>query len=211
MNTPMSWLRSQAARGVLAKLVIAISAFVALADSAIPGPPQWSTAEQAQAQIVFADQNEWRAILSIELSGPLYADLTEAEVQITATADRTASDLELSVRPVEPGPDAPAQLEPASETDADLQGGSEPGSAVPRARANPMTPNVVFLSVPLQCASEDPDVPRAESCLEQLEITLARDPQRPVSVDLTVGVSILGAAETEPNGTFEVHLEELAP
>jgi hypothetical protein len=209
----MSWIRGQALRALLGKVVLGISALVALADSAPEGRPLpiWSAEEQRQIQVVFAEQYERRALSSIELHGQLYADLSRAEVEVTATADRSASDLELSVRPLGPSPLEAARFEPPSEPEPNFRGGFDLGSAVPTARAHPMYPHLVSLAVPVECAEDDAAVPRAESCLEQLEITLTRESERPLSVELTVLVRIYAYADTEPEGTFEIHLEELAP
>jgi hypothetical protein len=192
----MSWMVSREVRALLAKLVIGVSTVVALADSA---QPQWYSGAEAQAhlQVVFAEQDERKAIFSIELGGPLYADLLDGEVQISATADRTASDLALSVRPFDPSSDEAAPDEPAGEAEV--------------ARATPSRPNVAMLSVPVGCPEEDPAVPRPERCSEQFEITLTRGSDRPLSIDLNAVVQLQGRSQTQPKGTFEFHLEELDP
>jgi hypothetical protein len=54
-------------------------------------------------------------------------------------------------------------------------------------------------------------VARPESCLEQFEVTLARESQRALTVTLEVGVYVGGSRQTVPDGTFEIHMEELVP
>ena len=211
MMARMSWIRSQAARALLAKLVMGSSALVALADSAPREVGLWYAEEPGKVRLVFAEQNERKALLSIKLDGPLYADVVSAEMEITATADRTASDLELSVRPYEPNPDESARAESVSEVEADFRNGFEPQTAVTSARPSPKSPASVSLSVSSECAESDRDVPREGSCLEQLQITLARGSQRPLSVDLEVLVRVQGSLQVAPEGTFEIHLEELHP
>ena len=57
-------------RALLAKLVIGGSALVALASSP---PPEWVAQQQAHLHLVFDERKERTAILSIEVSGKLYA------------------------------------------------------------------------------------------------------------------------------------------
>lgn len=97
-----------------------ISAVVALASSP---PPRWSAEKLARAPLVFDERNERTAILSIELDGELDADVGGADVKVIATADRTASDLELSVPPFEPSPEGLEQLETTDQAEADFRAG----------------------------------------------------------------------------------------
>jgi hypothetical protein len=70
---------------------------------------------------------------------------------------------------------------------------------------------VIRLSVPLTCVGQEPGAPRAESCSEQFELSLRRESQRPLSVELLAIVSLLGTRETQPGGAFQLALEEPAP
>jgi hypothetical protein len=204
MNARLSSTPEQSPRALLAKLVIGLSALVALATSA---PPEWHRVEYGQLQLAFDGRNERTAILSIELAGELYADAREGTLDVSATADRTASDLVLSVRALEPSMGEPAEAEGDSDVDTEL----DAGAGIPTARPDVKSPNVASLSVPVACAEHDPSAPRAERCVAQFEITLARRSQRPLAVELNVAVQLDGRRETEPPGTFQLTLEERAP
>lgn len=196
---------AQAARALLAKLVIGISTLVALASSP---PPRWLAKAEQQLEIVFDERNERTAILSVDLAGKLYADLAGGTLEVWATADRSASDLVLSVRPLtlaagDAPPRAPAELQ--------LEAELPDAASSPSARPDVRQPNIARLSLPLACAEHQPTVPRAESCSEQLEITLTRESQRPLSVELSVVVFIDGTRKTQPSGVFALALAEPAP
>jgi hypothetical protein len=193
----------QNSRPLLAKLVIGISALVALASSA---PPQWFALEQGQLHLVFDERNERKAILSIEVTGKLYAAAQGGTVELVTTSDRDASDLVLSARPL---PSDTAVLDP---TDAPPDAEAQQSLSLLGALAAPdlSSPTMAWLSVPLECAQDDPPARRPKSCVEQFEITLTRSSQQPLSVDLTATVEVDGPGQTPP-GTLQVFLVESAP
>lgn len=191
----------QAVRVLLAKLVIGIGTLVALASSP---PPRWRAEQAQELQIVFDERNERTVLASVDLAGKLYADLAAGTLDVMVTADRSASDLVLSVRPLAPGggePEAPPELQPGESSD---------GAELTTARPDVRQPNRVWLSLPLGCGEPEPAA-RAESCSEQFEITLRRESQRPLSVQLSVTSFLDGRRKTQPSGVFQLVLEEPAP
>ena len=194
----------QSPRALLAKLVIGISALVALASSP---PPSWVAQEQRHLHLEFDERNERTAMLSIEVTGKLYAAATGGMLELVTTADRAASDLTLSARPLPSDPALSDPLEAAPESDAD----PELYSLLARAHPDLSNPTLVWLSVPLECAQDDPPARRPQSCIEQFEITLTRPSHEPLAVDLTAIVYVGGPGQPAPPGTLQVLLEEAAP
>jgi hypothetical protein len=189
-------------RDLLAKLVIGSSALVALASSP---PPQWVVQQQAQLHLVFDERSERTAILSIEISGKLYAAADGGMLELFTTADGAASDLGLSARPL---PSDAAVSDPTEASEADASPELEALAA--RSAPDLSSPTLAWLSVPLECAQDDPSARRPKSCIERFEITLTHPSQQPLSVDLSARVDVGGPGQTAP-GTLQVLLEESDP
>ena len=189
-------------RALLAKLVIGGSALVALASSP---PPEWVAQQQAHLHLVFDERKERTAILSIEVSGKLYASAQGGTLELFTTADGAAGDLLLSARPL-PSDEAVSDPTEASQADAN------PELEALAARSDPdlSSPIMTWLSVPLECAQSEPPARRPKSCVERFEITLTRPSQMPLNVDLSALVELGGPGQTAP-GTLQVLLEESDP
>lgn len=191
-------------RARLAKLVIGASALVALASS----PPRgWAAQEQEQLHLVFGERNERTAILSIEVTGKLYAAAQGGILELVTTADRPASDLVLSARPLPLDAALPEPTDAVPEADA-TQTLVTSALMIPPQLSDP---SMTWLAVPIQCAREEPPGRRPKSCVEQFEITLTRQSQEPLTVDLTALVQVVGPEGSEPFGTLQVFLIERAP
>lgn len=191
-------------RARLAKLVIGASALVALASS----PPRgWAAQEQEQLHLVFGERNERTAILSIEVTGKLYALAQGGMLELVTTADRPASDLVLSARPLPLDAALPDPTDAVPEADA-TQTIVTGGVMIPPRLSDP---TMTWLAVPIECAQEEPPARRPKSCIEQFEITLTRQSQEPLTVDLTALVEVAGPEGYDPSGTLQVFLTESAP
>jgi hypothetical protein len=192
----------QSARSLLAKLVIAGSALVALASSP---PPRWGVQQRAQLELLFDEREERTAILSIELSGQLYAAAGAALVELVTTSER-AGELTVTARPLPASAAPPDRTEQAS----DAQASAEFELVLSNQQPDLGSPGIAWLSVPLECAQDDPPARRPRSCIEQFEITLTRPPGEPLSVELSATVSVDGPGQPPP-GTLRVLLGESAP
>lgn len=193
-STPPSGLKP-----LLAKLVIGITAVVALATSA---PPRWQATETRQASVALEGDSARKLRLTIELTGELYADVIAGNVVVSVVANRAASDLTLNLRPLAPGRDSSgsAGAAPAAQPDA--------GSSSLTARPALDSPNRAALWLGLACPSV---AERGEACVEHFEITLTRDSELPLTADLNVVTTLDGERERRPAGTFDVRLEETPP
>ena len=202
MKLRLSRLSEQ--RPLLAKLVIGVSALVALATAALP---DWIAQQQDELHLVFDERNERTAILRIELSGKLYAAARGATLELTTTADRAATDLRLSARPLSSDEALPEPLQAAREADV----APEPQAFHDGGNPDLSSPTMTWLSVPLECAQDDPPARRPKSCVELFEITLTRRSQEPLAVDLIATVYVGGGPGATAPGKPQVLLEESAP
>lgn len=183
-----------ARQALFAKLVIAVSTVVALATSAPEEPPVWNRDVEESRQIALTEAGEQKLLVTIELGGGLYADASRGELTLVAVTDRAASDFSLRV----------ARLLPADGVEVLSDGGLVQQVARPGAAS----PTEAFLGLSLACVSR-PGAERAASCVEQLEVTLARESERPLTLDLTLNVALAGSHEEEPPGAFSVALVEV--
>jgi hypothetical protein len=100
--------------GVLAKLVICVSAVVAVATSrALP----WVVEDEQLLRVALDVRSQQQLILSVELGGELYADTFGEGVALTATANRGAADFKLSARSLTRS-SAPDPLDSAASAEA---------------------------------------------------------------------------------------------
>jgi hypothetical protein len=214
------WLRPLGAR-----LVIAVSAVVAVATSA---PPTWSSTDSSELVVALGDSPR-QVTVTLDLAGELYADARGGDMVVTVIADRAASDLTLSLRRLTPRVGASADAaEPEAPADflgsAELDGGAEPdGGAVPDGgaaadgRASALTahpsleePNRAALSLSIDCVETYGDE-RAEACREVFQVELAKASERPLNVTLRVDVVLDGNRERRPSGTVAIDIAEVAP
>jgi hypothetical protein len=181
---------------VLAKLVICISAVVALATSA---PPRWHAEEERLQWVHLTDATEKKLLVTVELGGELYADVRQGYVGLTLHADQAASALTVTGRALGRSPP----------TDAASDAG--PGVEVARSAAD--APDQLDLGLHIECAERGPLSidERADSCIDSFEITLQRGAERPLDVYVRLVVVLDGERQRQPPGTFDVRLEELAP
>jgi len=209
-------------RSLLAKLVIGASVVVALADS----PPRtWSAEEAWSKRVALDERSERRFLVTIELAGELYADTRSGDVWITATADRAASDLTLTGRPLTP-PEEPEEPEDpgvagfpedtfadAGASEAAPDAGTRPDTTgAESSRPGPGAADRAGLGFNLACIERNRQTPeelRPETCVEQFELTLARESEQPLSAELSVHVTLMGETQREPPGTFQIRAEEL--
>ncbi|HKO91915.1 MAG TPA: hypothetical protein VJU61_12220 [Polyangiaceae bacterium] len=211
---PVPW------RSLLAKLVIGTSAIVALADSPLP---TWEAEETWSEHHTLDEQSELRFLLTVELAGELYADTNHGDVTITATADRAASDLTLTLRPLTPQqePEEPEGAAFPEDTFADAGASPAPPDAGVRpdttgavsGRPSPSAADRASIALDLACIERHRERPeeRPEACVEQFELTLGRESKLPLSAQLDVQVRLIGETQRRPAGTFQLRAEELAP
>jgi len=190
-------------RALLAKLIIGISAIVALATSA---PPPWTTTEGQELRVVLDDRSEQRVLLSIEITGPLYQGAYGGLVDVTAVADRAASDFSLEARLLTPDTlavDSFSALQPDSGAEPD--GGADTLTAQPSLES----PDRASLQLGLPCIQLEE---RPESCLARAELRLARESARPLTAQLSVITRLMGGDGSDPPpGSVTIDLQELAP
>ena len=183
-----------ARQALLAKLVIGFSTVVALATSAPEGPPLWNREVEESRQIALTEAGEHKLLVTIELGGELYAGAIRGDLRLVAVTDRAASDFSLRV----------TRLLPADSAAVAADG----GTAGEVARPGVFSPTEALLGLSLACVSTD-GAERAAACVEQFEVTLARESERPLTLDLTLNVALVGLQAEEPPGTFNVALEEV--
>jgi len=218
MNPSANAAQPTPVRSLLAKLVIGASIVVALADSA---PPHWHANEEWSTRVALDERSERRFLITIELAGKLYADARDGDVEITAWADRGAGDMNLAWRPLTP-PEEPEGAGFPEDTfvDAGSGGTVSDAGAWPATTGwvlgelRPGTADQANVGFRLACTDRSPSLPgepRPETCVEQFELSLARESKRALNADLGVYVTVLGKAEHQPPGTFQIRAEELVP
>lgn len=192
---------SRSRDAVLAKLVICIGAVVALATSA---PPSWVLEHEQSASVALDDSSTRKLLLTIELGGALYADTRGSEAELTITTDRAASDLTVVIERLGGGEDPST-----SSNDAGAESGQDEGPWLVNFTLE--APARASQWLRLACPPSDLE-PREETCLDQFEITLARESESPLQAQLLVRTNVFGQQEKRPRGgTFAVSLEEVAP
>jgi hypothetical protein len=203
MSTALSSTVPEARNTWLAKLVICISAVVALATSQTP---RWSLEDEQHLSVALHTRREQTLLLTIDLGGNLYRDTVDGEVALTATANRAATDFTFSARALT----QPGILESPPES---TTGGPDAGRSSGvffAARPTLESPNEASLWFEIECA-EPSQERRAETCTALFELTLSRESERPLSAQLSVLTQIRGGSERERPGTFEVSLAQVAP
>lgn len=187
-------------RTLLAKLVIGISALVALATSA---PPPWTATAAGELRVALDDSGEQRVLLSIELTGPLYQGAYAGTVEVTAVTDRAASDFSLEARVLTTG-----ALAIDSFAAPALDAGADGGASTLTVQPSLESPDRASLSFTLTCTQLE--FPRPESCLAQAELLLARQSARPLSARLSVTTTLTGGGGSDrPPGTSTIDLQEI--
>jgi len=207
-------------RSLLAKLVMGAGVVVALADS----PPRtWIAEEEWSKRVALDELTERRFLVTIELGGALYADTRSGDVTIRAVADRAASDLTLTGWPLTPPEEPVEPADPgvagfpedtfadAGASDAASDAGARPGGEE-SSRPGPGAADQAGIGFDLACTERDrlvPEEPRPEACVEQFELTLARESERRLSAELRVYVRLIGETQRQPPGTLQIHVQEL--
>jgi hypothetical protein len=200
-------------RPFFAKLVIAVSAAVAVATSA---PPRWNASESDELVVALEDANPRQLLVTLELGGALYADALGGGVVVTAVSDRAASDLTLSARrltPVVEVREVEAPVDGLSfDEGAALDGGAPLDGGVPLLSASPSleSPDRASLWFPLGCP-ELASTERRETCVEVFQVTLLHASERSLNVTLHIAATLGGSRERRPSGTFTLAIEEVAP
>lgn len=191
-------------RTLLAKLIIGVSAVVALATS---GPPPWTATEEQQLRVALNERSEQRVLLTIELTGPLYQGTYSGSVELTAVADRAASDFSLEARSLTPDALALGSFD-APQPDA----GSAPDGGASTRVVQPSLESPDRASLQMRLACTELEAERPEACLAQAEIRLARESARGLDARLSVSVHLQGYyGPDRPPGTLMIDLQELAP